>query len=145
MTWPMTDCSTLELMGSNTLGVMDGYEFASNEFVTALALVSLETQSTEAGFKEFVAVATTIDRGEDLAVRGAVRPVASVEAAGVDRYPGIHLRYRRGCGSAGRAATVQAPVDVQGRCEGPGDGAVRHERVSCVLHGPKGVLCARLA
>jgi cleavage and polyadenylation specificity factor subunit 1 len=49
------------------------YEFATNEFVTAVELVSLETSSTEAGFKEFIAVATTIDRGEDLAVRGAVR------------------------------------------------------------------------
>jgi cleavage and polyadenylation specificity factor subunit 1 len=43
-----------------------------NEFVTAVELVSLETQSTESGYKEFIAVATTIDRGEDLAVKGAV-------------------------------------------------------------------------
>jgi cleavage and polyadenylation specificity factor subunit 1 len=87
--WPQTDCSTLELMTSDTFAVMDGYvlrghlwrfhsslrryEFATNEFVTAVELVSLETSSTEAGFKEFIAVATTIDRGEDLAVRGAVR------------------------------------------------------------------------
>jgi hypothetical protein len=48
------------------------YEFANNEFVTALDLVSLETQSTESGYKEFIAVGTTINRGEDLAVRGAV-------------------------------------------------------------------------
>jgi hypothetical protein len=49
------------------------FEFAPNEFVTAVELVSLETQSNEAGYKEFIAVATTVDRGEDLAVRGTVR------------------------------------------------------------------------
>jgi hypothetical protein len=49
------------------------YEFASNEFVNSLACVSLETVSTESGHKDFIAVGTTINRGEDLAVKGAVR------------------------------------------------------------------------
>jgi CPSF A subunit region len=49
------------------------YEFASNEFVNSLACVSLETLSTESGRKDFIAVGTTINRGEDLAVKGAVR------------------------------------------------------------------------
>lgn len=48
------------------------HEFGPNEFVNAIEFVTLETQSNETGFKEFVAVATTVDRGEDLAVRGAV-------------------------------------------------------------------------
>jgi cleavage and polyadenylation specificity factor subunit 1 len=48
------------------------YEFAPNEFVTALECVTLETLSTESGSKEFIAVGTTINRGEDLAVKGAV-------------------------------------------------------------------------
>lgn len=48
------------------------FEFQHNEFVTALECVSLETQSTESGSKEFVIVGTTINRGEDLAVKGAV-------------------------------------------------------------------------
>jgi hypothetical protein len=34
--------------------------------------VTLETLSTDTGSKEFIAVGTTIDRGEDLAVKGAV-------------------------------------------------------------------------
>jgi cleavage and polyadenylation specificity factor subunit 1 len=34
--------------------------------------VVLETQSTETGVKEFVVAATSVFRGEDLAVRGAV-------------------------------------------------------------------------
>jgi cleavage and polyadenylation specificity factor subunit 1 len=49
------------------------YEFAQNEFVTALACVTLETSSAESGNKEFIAVGTTIDRGEDLAAKGSVR------------------------------------------------------------------------
>ena len=48
------------------------FEFAPNEFVTALECVTLETLSTETGSKEFIAVGTTINRGEDLAVKGAV-------------------------------------------------------------------------
>ena len=48
------------------------YEFQSNEFVNALESVSLETLSTESGTKDFVVVGTTISRGEDLAVKGAV-------------------------------------------------------------------------
>jgi len=34
--------------------------------------VTLETAATETGLKDFVAVGTTIDRGEDLAAKGAV-------------------------------------------------------------------------
>jgi cleavage and polyadenylation specificity factor subunit 1 len=49
------------------------YEFATNEFVNSIACVPLETLSTESGHKEFIAVGTTINRGEDLAVKGAVR------------------------------------------------------------------------
>lgn len=43
-----------------------------NEFVNALECIPLETQSTESGSKEYVVVGTTINRGEDLAVKGAV-------------------------------------------------------------------------
>lgn len=48
------------------------YEFAQNEFVTCLDSVTLESVSTETGTKDFIAVGTTINRGEDLAVKGAV-------------------------------------------------------------------------
>lgn len=34
--------------------------------------MTLETSSTESGTKDFIAVGTTINRGEDLAVKGAV-------------------------------------------------------------------------
>ena len=41
--------------------------------MNSLACVPLETLSTESGHKHFIAVGTTINRGEDLAVKGAVR------------------------------------------------------------------------
>ena len=52
--------------------LMFSYEFHANEFVTALECVQLETQSTESGMKEFIVVGTTVNRGEDLAVKGVV-------------------------------------------------------------------------
>ncbi|KAG7097937.1 hypothetical protein E1B28_005248 [Marasmius oreades] len=68
---PTVECSTLELISPDLWITMDGYEFANNEVINALACVTLETSSTESGSKEFIAVGTTIDRGEDLAVKGA--------------------------------------------------------------------------
>ena len=50
------------------------FEFASNEYVNDVSIVTLETAATETGLKDFIAVGTTIDRGEDLAVKGAVSP-----------------------------------------------------------------------
>ena len=53
------------------------YEFAAYEFVTCVVSVPLETMSTESGMKDYIAVGTTINRGEDLAVKGAVSSVCS--------------------------------------------------------------------
>jgi CPSF A subunit region len=52
--------------------LLDSHEFATNEVINVVQSVNLETLSTEAGNKDFIAVATSIHRGEDLAVRGAV-------------------------------------------------------------------------
>ncbi|KIK53793.1 hypothetical protein GYMLUDRAFT_49207 [Collybiopsis luxurians FD-317 M1] len=71
ISYPITECSTLELISPDLWISMDGFEFANNEIVNAVACVSLETASTETGLKEFIAVGTTINRGEDLAVKGA--------------------------------------------------------------------------
>ncbi|KAG7452675.1 uncharacterized protein BT62DRAFT_989773 [Guyanagaster necrorhizus] len=68
--YPMTDCSTLELISPDLWISMDGFEFASNEFVNATSVVSLETSSTDTGSKDFIAVGTSINRGEDLATKG---------------------------------------------------------------------------
>lgn len=51
------------------------YEFATNEFVNTISCVTLETSSTENGIKDFIAVGTTINRGEDLAAKGSVSSV----------------------------------------------------------------------
>ncbi|PFH48729.1 hypothetical protein AMATHDRAFT_64747 [Amanita thiersii Skay4041] len=67
---PISECSTLELISPELWITMDGFEFATNEFVNDVAIVTLETSSTESGTKDYVAVGTTIDRGEDLAVKG---------------------------------------------------------------------------
>jgi cleavage and polyadenylation specificity factor subunit 1 len=40
--------------------------------VNDITIVTLETASTEAGTKDYIAVGTTIDRGEDLAAKGCV-------------------------------------------------------------------------
>jgi cleavage and polyadenylation specificity factor subunit 1 len=48
------------------------FEFATDEVVNAAETVRLETLSTPSGSKDFVAVGTSVHRGEDLAVRGAV-------------------------------------------------------------------------
>lgn len=48
------------------------FEFATNEFINSISCVTLETSSTENGSKEFIAVGTTVDRGEDLAAKGSV-------------------------------------------------------------------------
>lgn len=41
--------------------------------VNIVKTVNLETLSTLSGNKDFIAVGTSVHRGEDLAVRGAVR------------------------------------------------------------------------
>jgi hypothetical protein len=64
--------SVLHCLVSISIDLSGSYEFAPNEFVNSLACVSLETISTETGSKDFIAVGTTISRGEDLAVKGAV-------------------------------------------------------------------------
>ncbi|PCH34489.1 hypothetical protein WOLCODRAFT_61791, partial [Wolfiporia cocos MD-104 SS10] len=48
------------------------YEFAQNEFVTCLDCGTLELMSSESGSRDFIAVRTTVNRGEDLAVKGVV-------------------------------------------------------------------------
>ncbi|TFK70705.1 hypothetical protein BDN72DRAFT_838644 [Pluteus cervinus] len=68
---PICECSTLELISPDLWVTMDGYEFSTNEFINALGIVTLETSSTESGTKDYLAVGTTINRGEDLAVKGA--------------------------------------------------------------------------
>ncbi|KAH8992719.1 CPSF A subunit region-domain-containing protein [Lactarius akahatsu] len=78
VSYPMSESSALELFSPDFIAI-DGYEFAPNEFINSLACVPLETLSTESGHKNFIAVGTTINRGEDLAVKGATYVFEIVE------------------------------------------------------------------
>nr|GAT45957.1 cleavage and polyadenylation specific protein [Mycena chlorophos] len=96
---PLCETSCLELISPDFWISMDGFEFATNEFITALTIVTLETSSTESGSKDYVAVGTTINRGEDLAAKGAtyifeiVQVVPDPEVA-PDRWYKLRLRFR---------------------------------------------------
>ncbi|KAI0264066.1 CPSF A subunit region-domain-containing protein [Russula aff. rugulosa BPL654] len=95
--YPTSESSALELFSSDSLQLMGKnlvndlrYEFASNEFVNSLACVSLETLN-------FIAVGTTINRGEDLAVKGATYVFEIVEVVpepGSAMKRGYRLRLR---------------------------------------------------
>ncbi|KAK7042372.1 protein CFT1 [Favolaschia claudopus] len=96
---PLCDTSCLELISPDYWITMDGFEFATNEFITALACVTLETTSTETGSKEFIAVGTTINRGEDLAVKGSTYVFEIVEVVpdptlAPKRWYKLRLRFR---------------------------------------------------
>jgi cleavage and polyadenylation specificity factor subunit 1 len=94
---PTCDCSTLELVSRDVWLTMDGFEFANNEYVCALESVTLETASTEAGYKDFIAVGTTIDRGEDLAVKGATYIFEIVEVVPSAPWPQRWYKLRLRC------------------------------------------------
>jgi len=96
VSYPMSDSSALELFSTDFVAI-DGYECAPNEFVNSLACVALETLSTESGHKDFIAVGTTINRGEDLAVKGATYVFEIVEVvpdAALDMERSFKLRLR---------------------------------------------------
>lgn len=68
----VADCACVRV-GFLCVGMGLRFEFATNEYINDMTIVTLETAATETGTKDFIAVGTTIDRGEDLAVKGAVR------------------------------------------------------------------------
>lgn len=66
------------------------FEFSTNEFINTISCVTLETASTETGSKDFIAVGTTVDRGEDLAAKGSV---GLIDANGY--HYELNLQFRR--------------------------------------------------
>jgi len=48
------------------------YEFRQNEFVCTAKTVSLHSKSRANGMRDFIAVGTTVYRGEDLSAKGGV-------------------------------------------------------------------------
>ncbi|KLO09211.1 cleavage factor protein [Schizopora paradoxa] len=96
--YPFAEASSLELYTPDFSCVVDGYEFMPNEFVNALECIPLETQSTESGSKEYVVVGTTINRGEDLAVKGATYIFEIVEVvANPEDPPSCNFKLRLLC------------------------------------------------
>ncbi|KAG5652679.1 hypothetical protein H0H81_004116 [Sphagnurus paluster] len=96
---PLCDCSTLELISPDIWVTMDGFEFATNEFINDMTIVTLETSGTETGSKDFIAVGTTVNRGEDLAAKGATYIFEIVEvvpdpAVSSKRWYKLRLRCR---------------------------------------------------
>ncbi|KAF8324281.1 CPSF A subunit region-domain-containing protein [Cantharellus anzutake] len=69
---PSCGASSVELISPSTWEVIDGYEFPQYEQLTALECVVLESASSPSGYKRFIVAGTAMDRGEDLATRGAV-------------------------------------------------------------------------
>ena len=69
---PKNERSTLELFstGGKPWRVIDGYDFDQNENVLALQSVVLESSSVPGGYRDFIAVGTGFDFGEDRATRG---------------------------------------------------------------------------
>ena len=64
--------------------------------MSCVVYVPLETISTESEMKDFTAVGTMINRGEDLAVKGAVSSLCHwPQYPGLTSPPSIHLRDRR--------------------------------------------------
>ena len=124
------------------------YEFAANEFVSCIVSVPLETMSTESGVKDFIAVGTTINRGEDLAVKGAVRMFRDWSMWLKLTWFHLGVRLWDCWGRTRRKYQCQALVETEALmsrwCEGSYHFPLRHEWLPCVFNGTKGVL-ARLS
>ncbi|OXG80075.1 protein CFT1 [Cryptococcus neoformans var. grubii Br795] len=69
---PTNQRSTLELFsqGSDPWRVIDGYEFDQNEEVMSMESVNLESPGAPGGYRDFIAVGTGFNFGEDRATRG---------------------------------------------------------------------------
>ncbi|WWC98043.1 protein CFT1 [Kwoniella sp. B9012] len=81
---PTNQRSTLELFsqGSDPWRVIDGYDFDQNEEVLCLESVTLESPGGEGGYRDFIAVGTGFNFGEDRATRGNTYIFEIVETVG---------------------------------------------------------------
>lgn len=71
---PTNERATLELFsaGSDAFRVIDGYDFDQNEAILCVESVTLESSAVPSGFRDFIAVGTGKNFGEDRATHGAV-------------------------------------------------------------------------
>lgn len=95
------------ILTADSIAVHLRYEFAHNEYVNVAESVSLETLSAEKGEKDFIVVGTTIYRGEDLAVKGAVSAIIIAQHVALIHTP-LDVRFRcRGSRPAARLSEAQ--------------------------------------
>ncbi|WVW79420.1 protein CFT1 [Kwoniella bestiolae CBS 10118] len=87
---PTNQRSTLELFsqGSDPWRVIDGYDFDQNEEVLCLESVTLESPGGEGGYRDFIAVGTGFNFGEDRATRGNTYIFEIVETVGKGKNTG---------------------------------------------------------
>ncbi|BEI92713.1 uncharacterized protein CcaverHIS019_0503410 [Cutaneotrichosporon cavernicola] len=93
---PLNERATLELFsaGSDPWRVLDGYDFDQNEAILAVQSVNLESAASPTGFRDFIAVGTGKNFGEDRASHGAVYIFEVDELVGVaPGKPGFRLRF----------------------------------------------------
>ncbi|TYJ59069.1 protein CFT1 [Cryptococcus floricola] len=93
---PTNQRSTLELFsqGSQPWRVIDGHEFDQNEEVMSMESVTLESIGAPGGYRDFIAVGTGFNFGEDRATRGNTYVFEIVESAGAQNLPGWKLLLR---------------------------------------------------
>ena len=102
----------------------------------------METLSTESGTKDFIAVGTTLNRGEDLAVKGAVGVDSLLFVEGCDEQSTDV--YLRSCGGSSRPecdseTMVQITSSLPRRSQRSRYGCLRYERLPRFVHGAKGL------
>jgi cleavage and polyadenylation specificity factor subunit 1 len=69
---PTSDQQTLELVSPVTWETVDRYQLQEYEIVTSMETVSLESTQDASGRKKFMAVGTSVIKGEDSTMRGTV-------------------------------------------------------------------------
>ena len=94
---PTNERSTLELFsqGSRPWRVIDGYDFDQNEQVLCMESVTLESPGSTSSYRDFIAVGTGFDFGEDRATRGNLYIFEVVEVVSAPgKSGGYRLRFR---------------------------------------------------
>jgi hypothetical protein len=121
------------------------YEFPQYEQLTALACIPLESSSTELGLKNFIVAATSVDRGEDLAARGAVSTHLLIDGYKFRPfYSGLCVRNRRSRAQGQGHTRLRTATAMSGRLERACHCALWNERIPDIIYGSEGQTIAPL-
>ncbi|TIB04840.1 hypothetical protein E3P89_00131 [Wallemia ichthyophaga] len=86
--------SSIELLSHDCRSSLFGYEFEQNEFVICCDTVSLLSPSANGTYKDFIGVGTCINKGEDVAVKGAIYLFEIVELVPSSKDVGNNYKLR---------------------------------------------------